>query len=144
MSTTQELKELLKRVRVSIPDSEFCGVGVIVYSSLENLPVAPLCSSAEIPIDSDLAQQIAICSMGSSRCHDGFHLISETWELTKRNQYFAPFPEVDGLMTTTVNGNFGSRHMAAKLGSLLDSVNCTGLLSDRDGMVVFVDGVSVD
>ncbi len=130
------LKLLLLDIRSLIPDEEFCGVGVIIHISTTGLPIAPLCSTMTLPVKSTLAEQIAVCSFASSACHDGFQLISSDWELTHRNQYFAPFikdsiPLVD---------NVGARYMSAKFGSSLESVLCTGLLNDRDGCLVFVNG----
>jgi hypothetical protein len=144
MTPAKQLKDLLQRTRACIPNGDFCGVGVVVCSSLDRMPIASLCIGADLPIHDDLAQQIAECSLHSNPCHDGFQLISSQWELVARNQYFAPFPldEERGLSRT--NDNVGSRYMAARLGSLIDTVLCTGLLSERDGLVVFVRGVPDD
>ena len=143
MELEQHLKFLLNRARSFIPDNEFCGLGVIVYEDLEGLPIVPLCVSADLPIANDLAEQIALCSILSSPCHDGFQFVSKDWRLTKRNQYFAPFPEASKISLGNFVNNVGSRHMAAKLGSLLEPVVCTGVLSDSDGLVVFSNGVAI-
>lgn len=141
MAPLEQFKDLLKRVRLFIPDDEFCGVGIVLYASLTDLPIRDLCFSAGLPKACDLAEQVALCCLESSSCHDGFQFVSTDWTLTKRNQYFAPYSQH---VFREMNGNVGSRYMAAKLGSLMDSVVCTGVLGDRDGLLVFVNGVAVD
>jgi len=144
MSPAQQLRDLLQRTIACIPPKEFCGVGVVVCSNIEGMPIEPLCAKAALPAHGELAQQIATCSLRTSNCHDGFQFISAQWKLLARNQYFAPFPPTDQRARATTNGNVGSRFMAARFGSLIESVLCTGLLSERDGLVVFVDGAAVD
>jgi hypothetical protein len=143
MTPPERLRDLLLRVRDSIPNEEFCGVGVVVSTDLERLPIASLCTDANFPAQQDLAEQIAECSLHSRSCHDGFQIVSEQWQLALRNQYFAPFPaaECRELMGSV---NVGSRYMAARFGSLIEGVVCTGLLSERDGIVVFEGGLPVD
>ena len=143
MQPTHQLKNLLLRVRDSIPSEEFCGVGVVVSEEIERLPIASLCTSANFPLQDDLAQQIAQCSLYSQPCHDGFQIVSEQWKLMRRNQYFAPFPSAE-CRALIRNVSVGSRYMAARFGSLIDGVLCTGLLSERDGIVVFEGGLPVD
>jgi hypothetical protein len=132
-----KLKDLLSSVRRIMSVDEFCGVGVVVYEDTTTLPVASLCPSAELPKCQTLAEEIALCSLANNVCHDGFQLVSSDWVLLKRNQYFAPF--INGASCSN-NEAVGARYMAAKHGSLLKSVLCTGLISERDGLLVFVDG----
>jgi len=136
----ENLKELLSSVREMMSAEEFCGVGVVVHENAAVLPVASLCPSAPLPKSQTLAEDIALCSLSNNDCHDGFQLVSSDWALTRRNQYFAPF--IDGV--TCLNHEVvGARYMAAKHGSLLKNVLCTGLISERDGLLVFVDGKAV-
>lgn len=143
MNPAKQLRNLLLRVRDSIPGEEFCGVGVVVSADLERLPIAPLCSDASFPAQQNLAEQIVECSLYSRPCHDGFQIVSEQWQLVQRNQYFAPFPSVQH-RELIGSMNVGSRYVAARFGSLIEGVMCTGLLSERDGIVVFEGGVPVD
>ena len=101
-----------------------------------------MCADAAIPVRLGLPQQIADCSLYSSPCHDGFQIVSDQWELVRRNQYFAPYPS-EKQRASIEQGNVGSRYMAARFGSLIEGVLCTGLLSDRDGVVVFERGLVV-
>lgn len=137
MQTVDKLKKLLSSVREIMSAEEFCGVGVVIHEKSAVLPVASLCPSAKLPKCKTLAEEIALCSLANNLCHDGFQLVSSDWVLTKRNQYFAPF--IDGVYCSNDEA-VGARYMAAKHGSLLKSVLCTGLISDRDGLLVFVDG----
>jgi len=143
MNPPEQLRNLLLRVRDSIPTEDFCGVGVVVSADLERLPIASLCTEANFPAQQDLAEQIAECSLYSRPCHDGFQILSEQWQLVQRNQYFAPFPAAE-CRELIGSVNVGSRHMAARFGSLIDGVMCTGLLSKREGIVVFQGGLPVD
>ena len=143
MTPPERLKNLPLRVRDSIPNEEFCGVGVVVSADLERLPIASLCTDANFPAQEDLAEQIAECSLYSRSCHDGFQIVSDQWQLVQRNQYFAPFPAAE-CRKLIGSVNVGSRYMAARFGSLIEGVVCTGLLSERDGIVVFEGGLPVD
>lgn len=143
MNPAQQLKALLQRTREVIPSEEFCGVGVVVAADLQQLPIAPLCGDASIPVQQDLAEQIAECSFYSKPCHDGFQIVSSQWRLAHRNQYFAPFPSEEQRKTIG-HSNVGSRYMAARFGSLIAGVLCTGLLSERDGLLVFAGGLPID
>lgn len=143
MTPPERLRKLLLRVRDSIPKEDFCGVGVVVSSDLERLPIASLCTDASFPAQQDLAEQIAECSLYSRFCHDGFQIVSEQWQLVQRNQYFAPFPVAE-CRELIGSVNVGSRYMAARFGSLIEGVACTGLLSERDGIVIFEGGLPVD
>ncbi|MBT41596.1 MAG: hypothetical protein CMF12_03630 [Idiomarina sp.] len=143
MTPPERLRNLLLKVRDSLPNEEFCGVGVVVSRDIQLLPIASLCTDASLPAQQDLVEQIAECSLRSRSCHDGFQILSDKWQLIQRNQYFAPFPPAD-FRELIGSVNVGSRHMAARFGSLIESVVCTGLLSERDGVIVFEGGQPLD
>lgn len=141
--TAKQLREILQNVRKRIPKEEFCGLGVIIYSNIKDLPILPLCPNQAIEKGKELVEQLALASFYSNPCHDGFHLISDKLELTHKNQYFAPQIPAQkdafdfGLM------NRGARYMSAQIGSLIPSVCCIGIFSNRDGLVVFQDGKEI-
>ena len=143
MNPALQLKALLQRISEAIPPEEFCGVGVVVAADWQQLPIASLCQDASISGQQDLAEQIAECSFYSKPCHDGFQIVSSQWRLVRRNQYFAPSP-FEGQGEYIGLNSVGSRYMAARLGSLIEGVLCTGLLSERNGLLVFVDGLPID
>lgn len=139
-SHVEKLKSILHEVQNIIPKNDFCGVGLVVYSEFRTLPVLSLYPRIKIT-GIDLIEQIINASRFTSDCHDGFHFISNDWKLTHRNQYFAPPIPAD--LRLTDKGNFGARYVSALLGSLLPNVICTGIVSERDGVVVFEDGKNV-
>lgn len=142
--STEKLKEILAKTRKIIPKEEFCGVGVVVYSRFIDLPVLSLCPDEIYVKKGALIEQLVSVSLASNQCHDGFHLISLEWELTHANQYFAP--PLPNVKQKEILGNEsrGARYISARIGSLLSSVDCTGVLSDRDGIVIFKDGVETE
>lgn len=138
VSDSERMQDLLLRIRETIPDAEFCGVGLILYSDVASLPIAPLCPGTNPPEAATLEDGISNASRLSDPCHDGFHLVSDDWRLTHTNQYFAPPLPCDFLIEG--KPGFGARHASALLGSLLPAVICTGVLSAGDSLVVFQDG----
>ncbi len=137
---TEQLREILASARSHIPEKEFCGMGVVLYSDFVGLPVLPLCSEQSFEESGSLAERLAQASLYSNPCHDGFHLISNELRLTHTNQYFAPPLPSDAAPFITKTKNNGARYMSALLGSRLQSVSCTGIVSEKEGVVIFEDG----
>ena len=142
--TAEKLRDLLVKARSSIPENEFCGIGVVVYSDYNCLPVLPLCPAQSHIKGKTLVDKLIYASLFSNPCHDGFHLVSREFNLTHTNQYFAPpLPEsMEILGPETVSR--GARYVSAQIGSLLRCVCCTGVLSDRDGLVIFKNGREIE
>lgn len=139
-SGTEYLRQLLIDARNCIPDGEFCGMGVVLYADATSLPVLGLCPEKFVPRTAHLAEHLAQASLLSNPCHDGFHLVSTNFELTHTNQYFAPPIPPGKAMPVFPVRYCGARYMSAKIGSLLPSVSCAGIVSDRDGLVIFKNG----
>lgn len=140
---TSILKAALEQARHAITEADFCGFGVIVYSDLSQLPVFPLCHrSSEMELVS-LGEQIAKVSRLSEPCHDGFQLVTQDWQLTHRNQYFAP--PIDSKISADClpSKDIGARYLSALFGSKISGVICIGIVSERDGLVIFKDGKEV-
>ena len=140
---TKQLNKLLTDAKAIIPDNEFCGTGVVLYSDISRLPVFSLCPINVQTKGDTLVEMLVNVSLASNPCHDGFHLISHDWSLTHTNQYFAPpIPEsID--INNLGNESRGARYVSALFGSLLPNVYCTGVISDRDGIVIFMEGKEV-
>ena len=133
----QEVRNLLVSVHRSIPESEFCGVGLVVCEDVNRLPRWPL-AGAERPLDQGAVAAIRGASMFSD-VHDGFHILSPSLTVTHTNQYITP--PVAGLVIEGVaKAGFGARHMSALLASRLPTVICAGVLNTRTQVVIFVDG----
>ncbi len=142
-NTVTHLRQILANVRKSIPTDEFCGLGIVIYTDLDDLPVWPLCPHQEIDSGKGLVELLAHASLYSNPCHDGFHLVSDRLELTHINQYFAPPLPVDKEVLEAGRSNRGARYMSAQIGSLIKSIRCTGIFSDRDGLVIFQAGKEI-
>lgn len=132
------LGEVLVNVYRSIPESEFCGVGLLVCSDPSALPRLPLTGARCPQPGTDVVA--AICG-ASMRCyaHDGFHILSPDWTLTHTNQYIAP-PVAPECRPVVRRPGFGARHMSASLVSRLPEVICAGVLSTRKRILIFSDG----
>jgi len=141
--STEQLRDILASARSQIPEKEFCGIGVVLYLDYVGLPVLPLCSGQSFQECRSLAEQLAQASLFSNPCHDGFHLISSDFRLTHTNQYFAPPLPSNATPYIRATNNSGARYMSALLGSLIPSVSCTGIASEKEGVVIFEDGVEV-
>lgn len=139
-SDPERMRDLLLRLRMTIPKEEFCGVGLILYSDVTSLPIASL-RPGNSPLEGGTLEDIiSKASCLSEPCHDGFHLVSNDWRLTHVNQYFAP--PLPTNITLEVRPGFGARHASALLGSLLPGVICIGVLGNGDSLVVFQEGRS--
>jgi hypothetical protein len=133
----------LAEARRSIPENEFCGIGVVLYSDFSALPVLPLCPNQTLRNGKTIVENIIHASLFSNPCHDGFHLISQEFELTHTNQYFAPsLPSSNEIFECQMKSR-GARFISAQIGSLIAGVSYTGVISDRDGLVIFEKGREV-
>jgi hypothetical protein len=141
--TTEQLREILASARSHIPEKEFCGIGVVLYLDYTGLPVLPLCYGQSIQKGGSLVERLIQASLYSNPCHDGFHLISSKLQLTHTNQYFAPPIPLNVSPYIRTTKNIGARYMTAQLGSLLPCVICTGIVSEKEGVVIFNKGMEV-
>lgn len=141
--SSEQLRIILEDAKTLIPENEFCGLGVVMYSTYDDLPVLPLCSDQSINKGSSLAEQLAQASLFSNPCHDGFHLLSDELQFTHTNQYFAPPLPSKASQYSKAKKTCGARYMSAQLGSLLPMVSCTGIVSDSEGIVIFEDGLEI-
>jgi hypothetical protein len=139
-SEIHRLRDTLALVRTKAgPD--FSGLGVILYESLESLPVIPLRTTAPLHHGEDLSQYLASISVYRSEYHDGFHLISKRWQLTHVAQYFSPPIVTNARIDRTKQ--FGGRYLAALFGSALPNVTLCGIVSNGFGLAVFCRGEEV-
>jgi hypothetical protein len=139
----ERLAAILSRLRARIDDS-FAGVGIVVYQSLDALPVSNLRSHSppELPLSSiaDIAEALLRYAARDCCYHDGFHLLSADGDLTHVAHYFAP-PIVPTVEPPDDEHRHGGRYRAALYGSRLPVVLATGVLTRSYGPLVFVQGV---
>lgn len=139
MQHISQLCNLLLAVRDKA-GHDFSGIGVIVSSHPDLLPVVPMHQfESERSKESTLAT-LANVSRYSSDRHDGFHLLSHQFEIISLSLYFSP-PIVPGL--SALRPKVGGRYLAALFGSALPSVAVTGVASRAYGIAVFQHGVEV-
>jgi len=131
--------ESLQELAANRPD-DFVGLGVIVYLTLEGLPVAPLgavlSTQPELPIygEENVMKVLATLATRRSAQHDGFHLIdAERGGLTHVAQFVSP-PLEAALANRSANWPSGARQMTALLISLMPQVVFSAIVT-ADGEV---------
>ncbi|MCP2223561.1 MULTISPECIES: hypothetical protein [Bradyrhizobium] len=144
MANEPDTGRLAERLRSTLLDVmrqrrlDFSGIGIIVCDQPDYLPLVPLSTRAELPESSDLVSSLVRIASRSNHHHDGFHVLSTKWQLTRVAQYFSPplvpTAEIDR------SKRFGGRYLAALFGSSIDGVILTGIASEGLGIVIFCDG----
>lgn len=123
---------------------KFEGVGLVVYSTFDDLPVVSL-NEEKTPFILPLVHYENILnalievSSSESIYQDGFHLLSKDLTLTHISQYFSTPIKRE----LKVQNNYGSRYRTALYGSLLPNVLYTIVISKDYGIVVFSDGEEI-
>jgi hypothetical protein len=130
-----QLRDLLFSAR-TIGGADFSGLGVVVYTSLEWLPIVPLRSSSTPDQPTfDVAFDLATVANLRSEFHDGFHMISTDGKLTHVAQYFSP--PIVRTAAMDRSRRFGGRYLAALFGSAIGGVHLTGIVSNNFGLAIF-------
>ena len=130
------LRDVMKRRTV-----DFSGVGVIICNSPENLPILPLSNSEPRFEETDLVSQLVTIASRRSDFHDGFHVMSDAWLLTKVAQYFSPPIVADAIIDRSKR--FGGRYLAALFGSAIPEVLLSGIATEGFGIAIFQGGREV-
>ena len=131
----------LREILVGLHEQEgndFSGLGVVVYHSLDNVPMHSLYKDKAIISGDNLQTKLKIVSDTSSKYHDGFHFISSTFELTHVSQYF--YPPIPNNFIREPQGKKGVRNLVAQAGSLLTGILLTGVVSSDCGVDIFENG----
>lgn len=118
--------------------ADFSGVGLILYKDICNIPIFPLRQTDPQFDVKDLVQKLINISRLDSEYHDGFHMVSEYFELTHIAQYFSPSIISDVEVNRTKK--IGGRYMAALFGSKINGVMLTGVVTKGSGLTIFEDG----
>jgi hypothetical protein len=133
----QHVANLLEDV-ISRAGTEFTGVGLIVTSSVDSLPIVPLRPTSTLLGIATTAEALSMISRPDHEHHDGFHILTPRLQIVRVAQYFSPpiVPEA------RINRQklFGGRYLAALFGSMLPSVLATGIASRDFGVGVFQNG----
>jgi hypothetical protein len=118
--------------------NEFSGVGVLVCDAPDTLPILPLRPVSTLSGGMDLVGALTAISVPDSEYHDGFHIVSSDWRLTRVSQYFSPPIVANATIDRTKL--FGGRYIAALFGSAIHSVQLAGIASRGFGIAVFKNG----
>lgn len=119
----------------------FSGVGIIVYSSLELIPIYPLRTKESPYIHLNTVEHLKNISDYTNDFHDGFHLLNSQLEITHVSQYFSP-PIIKDIKLKRKDG-FGGRYLAALFGSCIHGVILTGVSSNNFGLSIFENGIEI-
>lgn len=138
---TDDLYTLLYKIRNEIPNDLFSGIGIVIYESLDNLPLFQLSENSKINQEMDLSLVIKESCQITNLNHDGFILINKNLEATHRNIYFAP--PINSSVTFIKEKGYGTRYVAALLGSIMDGVLLTAVVSHSYGIVIFKNGEAI-
>lgn len=140
--------ESLQELAANRPD-DFVGLGVIVYLTLEGLPVAPLGAmldtQPELPIygKEKVMKVLATLATRRSAQHDGFHLIDAVGgELTHLAQYVSP-PLGAALVNRSDNWPSGARQMTALLISFMPQVAFSAVVTAYGEVQLYENGTQV-
>jgi len=140
----RQLHRILNRVQQSTRG--FSGIGLVVYSDSNDLPISPLRNSYEeiqLPVIGWDKVELVIrqISNADSVFHDGFHFISMRGTLTHVSHYFAP-PIASS--SRALDFNVGARQRTAQLGSLLANVVATGVANLSHDVTIYSKGQRVE
>ena len=132
-----ELRNVIWKVQ-TVAGHNFSGVGLLICDTPEILPILPLRPSRIPSNEQDLIAALVAISNPESEYHDGFHVVSSDWRLSRVSQYFSP-PIVDNAIIDR-SKIFGGRYVAALFGSAIPCVQLTGIASRGFGIAIFKDG----
>jgi hypothetical protein len=134
---SERLRDTLRGV-IRRRTADFSGIGLIVSDTPELLPLFPLSQTMNSSDAEDIVSCLAAISARQSEHHDGFHVISSTWRLTRVAQYFSPPIIPDAQIDRSKR--FGGRYLAALFGSGIPGVLASGIASEGFGIAVFRGG----
>lgn len=136
-ASIRALRALLDDV-VGSAACNFTGAGVVVARTSARLPTFPIGPPFSCDLSGSTASTIASVSVPDSAHHDGFHILTPSFQISAMSQYFSP-PVIEHLKICR-KGNFGGRYLAAAFGSKIDGVLLTGIATPALGVVIFCDG----
>ncbi|WP_321853401.1 hypothetical protein [Paraburkholderia tropica] len=136
----EDLRDILSDVK-RLAGRNFTGIGLLVSDTPQTLPICSLRPVDFLVADTGLVALLARISTKDSEFHDGFHVLTGSFDVAKIAQYFSP-PIVKGLKIDR-SKIFGGRYLAALFGSTLPGVRATGIASIGFGIAIFQNGQEV-
>ncbi len=119
----------------------FSGVGVLVSTAPDELPIVSLRAGGVLPDGRSTLDLLVSISRWTNEFHDGFHILSPSLRVSQVSVYFSP-PIVPGLTADPMR-RLGGRYWAAMFGSALPEVLASGVASAAYGVAVFENGREV-
>ncbi len=139
------LQQLLTRLATQ-RSTDFVGIGIIAYRTIESLPVVPLGprlgSDSNLPISGTdhVLNALAMLATRGSIMHDGFHLIeAKSGDLTHIAQFVSPPLDV-ALSNPFAVWPQGARQMTAQLISTLPQVEVAAVISAEGYIHIYENG----
>lgn len=141
MDSLATLRKVLLEVH-SARDLTFSGAGVIVWDGISSLPIISM--RTELPTSAGLLTSCKLRALSdmASVYHDGFHVVDTSMNLVVASAYFSP-PIPPALDRPHPSVHHGARFFTALFGSRLPGVLCTGIVSPRYGLHLFLQGREV-
>lgn len=138
--TKENLYNLLYNVWKNSNRMDFSGIGIIVCSNLDTLPITNLRDTTPVQNSSSL-EFLSMISSKKSEYHDGFHILDESGNITCIAQYFSP--QIIQKISFDRSRLVGGRFVAALYGSCIAEIKITGIISERDRLSIFEAGKEV-
>lgn len=138
LNIAERLKSVLCQIQ-SEKDDSFAGIGIIVCSTHENIPMVSMRLENDeilrILSEKDLIKALKLLSNENSDFHDGFHVLNENFRLTKVAQFISP-PVIE----INITEDHGSRFITALFTSKISGVIATGVIGKTYLPKVFING----
>lgn len=133
----------LQRILLSVTDQRdqrFSGVGVVVSDHPASIPHCRLVEGWPVVESSSVAESLLDLADQRSLYHDGFHIMSSAFQLTRVGCYVAP--RIPDDLSEGCLHQGGCRHATGLLLSLYPDVICCGVVSVTGASTLFVNGRS--
>lgn len=143
---SKQVAQLMRRISDETPE-DFAGLGLIVYSQLDELSHIPLhVPASDTKVVNAIGEEavagvLVHLSTLSSPWHDGFHFIRlADFRLTHVAQFVSPPVPADEALVPLERG---ARHMTAALASLVNGILLTAVLPAQGEVVLYKEGKKV-
>jgi len=135
-----KLLDVLNAVQKENKES-FAGLGIVLASTIDELPLYPIHGNNLGTNVTSLLDTLVSVSQTGNMFHDGFHIISNQWEIVALSQFFSP--PIPKEITVDHSKKFGARYLAALFGSKLKGVDLIGIASPNFGIAIFHNGKEI-
>lgn len=136
LASHQNLRTIFRDARRNVTD--FSGMGLVFCSSEKIIPHVPMFAQRAQNFEQDICEFLVNSSRLSNSCHDGFHILSESWQLLACGVFLSP--PLPSQRLSNPNG-YGSRWITAALTSKQAGVlGCVTISRKLNEITIFVNG----